>query len=220
VRPDTTGDCLLTIARSPSELEFGRLTPVAYDEEMTMQYDGACDYDQTKTNEMTSDEEERFRSHLSSFTRTNNPLQTSSPLQSQGDAMASNNTDTNMNSDSENTTPAPSTTRTVHFNSRQETDRRDVASAFQGFAAQQRRNAESVRMSRARGERDPAEVQALKSFSTNFKLSTPVPQDLVKILAKDAEKQKEIKEKSERDVKELRGESDNANGGSGDAAIA
>lgn len=212
------GDYLLTIARSPSEREFGRLTPVAYDEEMAMQYDGACDYDQTGTKAMTSDEEEIFRGHLSSSTRTYSSPQTSNQVEIQRHAMASNKTDTNMNSNSENTAPTPSATRTVHFNSRQENDRKDVASAFQGFAAQQRRNAESVRMSRARGERDPAEVQALKSFSTNFKLSTPVPKDLAELLAKNPGKQKDIKEKLEGDVKEPRRGSVNDNPGSGDAA--
>lgn len=47
-------------------------------------------------------------------------------------------------------------------------------------------------------------LNELKKFSMNFKLNTPVPTDLVPILAKDETKQQEIVEKSRRVVQELK----------------
>lgn len=44
----------------------------------------------------------------------------------------------------------------------------------------------------------------LKKFADSFKLSTPVPQDLVPIIAKDPAKQKEIQEKAKRNAEELK----------------
>ncbi len=78
---------------------------------------------------------------------------------------------------------------------------RDVASAFKGFAAQQRKNVEAVRMSRARNDKE-VKLNDLKKFADTFKLSTPVPQDLVPIIAKDPAKQKEIQEKAKRNAEE------------------
>lgn len=47
-----------------------------------------------------------------------------------------------------------------------------------------------------------AKLNELKKFSQNFKLKTPVPEDLVPILAKDETKQKEIVEKAHRAAQE------------------
>ncbi|KAK0104023.1 hypothetical protein ONS96_005128 [Cadophora gregata f. sp. sojae] len=78
---------------------------------------------------------------------------------------------------------------------------RDVASAFKGFAAQQRKNVEAVRQSRARNDKE-IKLNDLKKFADSFKLTTPVPSDLVPIIAKDPAKQKEIQEKAKRNAEE------------------
>lgn len=88
--------------------------------------------------------------------------------------------------------PAPNATANV------ETEVRD---AFQKFA-----NTEKSRVAEDRRKRviqDKAiKLNDLKKFSTNFKLHTPVPKDLVPILAKDTAKQHEIVEKAQREAEE------------------
>lgn len=76
---------------------------------------------------------------------------------------------------------------------------RDVASAFKNFASQQRTNVEKARMTRARNDKE-IKLNDLKKFADSFKLNTPVPSDLVSIIAKDPAKQKEIQEKAKRNA--------------------
>lgn len=78
---------------------------------------------------------------------------------------------------------------------------RDVATAFKGFAAQQRKNVEISRVTRARNDKE-IKLNDLKNFANSFKLHTPVPSDLVSIIAKDPKKQKEIQEKAQRNAEE------------------
>lgn len=89
-------------------------------------------------------------------------------------------------------TPTPNATANV------ETEVRD---AFQKFA-----NFEKSRVAEDRRKRvnhDKAiKLNDLKKFSTNFKLHTPVPKDLVPILAKDTAKQHEIVEKAQREAEQ------------------
>lgn len=80
---------------------------------------------------------------------------------------------------------------------------RDVASAFKGFAAQQRKNVEQVRITKARNDKE-IKLNDLKKFADSFKLHTPVPTDLVSIIAKDPAKQKEIQEKAKRNAEEAK----------------
>jgi hypothetical protein len=80
---------------------------------------------------------------------------------------------------------------------------RDVASAFKGFAAQQRRNVEQVRSAKAKNDKE-IKLNDLKKFADSFKLHTPVPTDLVSIIAKDPAKQKEIQEKAKRNAEEAK----------------
>ncbi len=88
--------------------------------------------------------------------------------------------------------PTPNATANV------ETEVRD---AFQKFA-----NFEKSRVAEDRRKRvnhDKAiKLNDLKKFSTNFKLHTPVPKDLVPILAKDTAKQHEIVEKAQREAEQ------------------
>lgn len=87
----------------------------------------------------------------------------------------------------------PSATSTVE---------RDVLNSFKSFATQQRINAEKVRSSKARADKE-VKLTELKKFATSFKLSTPVPSDLVSIIAKDPAKQKEIQAKAMKNAEEM-----------------
>lgn len=101
-------------------------------------------------------------------------------------------------SSSRNPTPhepdnAPSATSTVE---------RDVLQSFKSFASQQRINAEKARSSKARADKEVKLIE-LKMFANSFKLSTPVPSDLVSIIAKDPAKQKEIQAKAMKNAEEM-----------------
>ncbi|EQL00502.1 PAB1 binding protein (Pbp1) [Ophiocordyceps sinensis CO18] len=88
---------------------------------------------------------------------------------------------------------APSATSTVE---------RDVLNSFKSFASQQRMTAEKVRSSKARADKE-VKLTELKKFATSFKLSTPVPSDLVSIIAKDPVKQKEIQAKAMKNAEDM-----------------
>jgi hypothetical protein len=89
--------------------------------------------------------------------------------------------------DSSGTSPAaPSATSTVTH---------DVLKEFKTFANQQRLNAEKVRSSKAKADKEVKLIE-LKKFADTFKLSTPVPSDLISIIAKDPAKQKQIQAKA------------------------
>ncbi|KAF2200441.1 hypothetical protein GQ43DRAFT_73040 [Delitschia confertaspora ATCC 74209] len=79
----------------------------------------------------------------------------------------------------------------------------ELLDRFKEFSA-----AEKLRMSdRQRAisrESKAVKLNDLRKFSQNFKLHTPVPQDLVPILAKDENKQQQIVEKALRAVQELK----------------
>ncbi|EWC45764.1 hypothetical protein DRE_05101 [Drechslerella stenobrocha 248] len=72
---------------------------------------------------------------------------------------------------------------------------RRVKDAFQQFSNTERERLEKKRQALAKKDKD-VKLQDLKKFAQSFKLNTPVPQDLVPILAKDKAKQDEIIEKS------------------------
>ncbi|OAA54890.1 PAB1 binding protein [Cordyceps fumosorosea ARSEF 2679] len=90
-------------------------------------------------------------------------------------------------------TSQPSATLTVE---------RDVLNSFKTFATQQRINAEKVRNSKAKADKE-VKLTELRKFATNFKLSTPVPNDLVSIIAKDPVKQKEIQARAIKNAEEV-----------------
>ncbi|KAF4123628.1 PAB1-binding protein PBP1, interacts with poly(A)-binding protein [Geosmithia morbida] len=102
------------------------------------------------------------------------------------------------NSSSRNLSPqvkegAPSATSTVE---------RDVLKSFKSFASQQRENAQKVRSSKAKADKE-VKLTELKKFASSFKLSTPVPTDLVSIIAKDPNKQKEIQAKAIKNAEDV-----------------
>lgn len=87
----------------------------------------------------------------------------------------------------------PSATSTVE---------RDVLKEFKNFASQQRMNAEKARSNKAKADKE-VKLTELKKFANSFKLSTPVPTDLVSIIAKDPAKQKEIQAKAMKNAEEM-----------------
>ncbi|KFH46789.1 hypothetical protein ACRE_024530 [Hapsidospora chrysogenum ATCC 11550] len=87
----------------------------------------------------------------------------------------------------------PSATSTVE---------RDVLNSFKSFASQQRETALKVRNSK-REQDKVVKLTELKKFANSFKLSTPVPGDLVSIIAKDPAKQKEIQAKAIKNAEDV-----------------
>ncbi|KAH6990625.1 hypothetical protein BKA56DRAFT_475158 [Ilyonectria sp. MPI-CAGE-AT-0026] len=78
----------------------------------------------------------------------------------------------------------------------------DVLKEFKTFANQQRQNAEKARSNKAKADKE-VKLTELKKFANSFKLSTPVPTDLVSIIAKDPLKQKEIQAKAIKNAEEV-----------------
>lgn len=102
-------------------------------------------------------------------------------------------TSSSRNASSQPKEPTPSATATVEL---------DVLKEFRSFASQQRINAEKARNNKARADKE-VKLNELKNFSISFKLSTPVPKDLVSIIAKDPAKQKEIQAKAMKNAEEM-----------------
>ncbi|KAI0303768.1 hypothetical protein B0F90DRAFT_1893394 [Multifurca ochricompacta] len=75
----------------------------------------------------------------------------------------------------------------------------DALPAFREFVVHEKQRLTQKRQALVKSERDKRMAELLK-FSQNFKLNKPIPDDLVKILAKDEEKQRAIVEKSSRDA--------------------
>ncbi|KAM7189397.1 hypothetical protein V8F33_010085 [Rhypophila sp. PSN 637] len=87
---------------------------------------------------------------------------------------------------------APNATETV-------TD--DVLNAFRKFSRVEKQNTEKIRSVKAKQDKE-VKLAELKKFANSFKLRTAVPQDLVTIIARDPQKQKEILERSLREAAE------------------
>lgn len=79
----------------------------------------------------------------------------------------------------------------------------DLLDSFKQFSAAEKLRISEKQRSLAR-ESKAVKLNDLKKFSQNFKLHTPVPTDLVPILAKDEGKQQLIVEKALRTVQELK----------------
>ncbi|KAF2809728.1 uncharacterized protein BDZ99DRAFT_388593 [Mytilinidion resinicola] len=77
----------------------------------------------------------------------------------------------------------------------------DLLDSFKQFSATEKLRVQERQRSMAR-ESKAVKLNDLKKFSQNFKLNTPVPTDLVPILAKDEGKQKHIVEKALKAVQE------------------
>ena len=75
----------------------------------------------------------------------------------------------------------------------------DVRDAFHQFANEEKLKVQDSRRSRASADRN-IKINDLLKFSKNFKLLTPIPKDLVPILAKDKSKQEDLVEKAQRNA--------------------
>ncbi|KAF5391677.1 hypothetical protein D9757_002350 [Collybiopsis confluens] len=75
----------------------------------------------------------------------------------------------------------------------------DALPALREFVANEKQRLTEKRQALAKSEMDKRMADLVK-FSQSFKLNKPIPDDLVPILAKDEEKQKQIREKSTKDA--------------------
>ncbi|ROW02562.1 hypothetical protein VPNG_07860 [Cytospora leucostoma] len=79
----------------------------------------------------------------------------------------------------------------------------NVLLSFKNFASKERQSAEKVRSSKAKADKEVKLIE-LKKFADSFKLGTPVPSDLIGIIAKDPKKQQEIQAKAMKNAEEMR----------------
>ncbi|KAI9849347.1 MAG: hypothetical protein M1837_004807 [Sclerophora amabilis] len=79
----------------------------------------------------------------------------------------------------------------------------DVRDAFKQFASHEKMRVQERRRNQAKQDKD-IKLNDLMKFSQNFKLLTPVPKDLVSILAKDKSRQDQIVEKAQRNAEDLK----------------
>lgn len=101
-------------------------------------------------------------------------------------------------------TAAPSSTRRVgRPENATATVEHDVLDSFKQFSALEKMRVQERQRHVARQEKS-VKLNELKKFAQHFKLNTPVPSDLVPILAKDKDKQDEIVEKALRNVEEAK----------------
>ncbi|KAH9850336.1 hypothetical protein C2E23DRAFT_322598 [Lenzites betulinus] len=94
--------------------------------------------------------------------------------------------------------PAPGATGT--------TKPADAVPAFRNFVSTEKDRLLKKKQALMKSEMDKR-LSDLVSFSKNFKLNKPIPDDLVPILAKDEDKQRLIKEKTVRDAEDQRARS-------------
>ncbi len=73
---------------------------------------------------------------------------------------------------------------------------------FRDFATSERHRAEKARQEKVKAD-SKAKIQELKNFADNFKLPTPVPKDLIPIMAKDPAKQRQIQERALQNAEQL-----------------
>ncbi|RYP40793.1 hypothetical protein DL767_001439 [Monosporascus sp. MG133] len=105
--------------------------------------------------------------------------------------------------------PSAATSRTISPQAKETTPsatstvERDVLNSFKTFANQQRINVEKVRSTKAKADKEVKLIE-LRKFADTFKLPTPVPMDLISIIAKDPAKQREIQQKAQRDAEEVK----------------
>ncbi|KAF2100946.1 hypothetical protein NA57DRAFT_74543 [Rhizodiscina lignyota] len=76
-----------------------------------------------------------------------------------------------------------------------ETVEKDLMDAFKQFATTEKARVHNQQRQRMNQDKQ-MKINDLKKFAQNFKLNTPVPNDLVPILAKDEKKQQEIRDKA------------------------
>jgi hypothetical protein len=78
----------------------------------------------------------------------------------------------------------------------------DVLREFKTFASKERATQEKARIGKAKADKE-GKLSELRKFGESFKLATPVPNDLIGIIAKDPEKQKKIQERAMQDAQQV-----------------
>jgi hypothetical protein len=78
----------------------------------------------------------------------------------------------------------------------------EVYKQFQKFASKERDQAAKMRSNKLKQD-TAIKLQELKKFGATFKLATPVPKDLIGIIAKDPSKQKEIEARAIKDAEDV-----------------
>ena len=94
--------------------------------------------------------------------------------------------------------PVPSPSRSGKAT---ETVEQDVLRSFKDFSNNEKMRIQEGKIKQGKRERE-VKINDLKKFASNFKLSKPVPEDLIGILAKDKKKQDEIIAKAHREAEE------------------
>ncbi|KAJ4405413.1 poly(A)-binding protein binding protein [Neurospora sp. IMI 360204] len=98
---------------------------------------------------------------------------------------------------------AVSTTATAQtLSSKQQGIEQRLLTSFKEFANIQRGSALSAQRAKNKADKE-VRLNDLRKFYQEFKLSTPVPSDLISIIAKDPAKQKEIQEKALKNAQEM-----------------
>ncbi|KAK3490483.1 uncharacterized protein B0T23DRAFT_162917 [Neurospora hispaniola] len=98
---------------------------------------------------------------------------------------------------------AVSTTATAQtLSSKQQGIEQRLLTSFKEFANIQRGSALSAQRAKNKADKE-VRLNDLRKFYHEFKLSTPVPSDLISIIAKDPAKQKEIQEKALKNAQEM-----------------
>ncbi|KAF9267767.1 hypothetical protein L218DRAFT_854692 [Marasmius fiardii PR-910] len=103
-------------------------------------------------------------------------------------AAVATQTDTSASS-SKGTSPAPPSSKPPA----------DPLPAFRDFVTNEKQRLTQKRQALVKSEMDKRMAELVK-FSQSFKLNKPIPEDLVTILAKDEDKQKQIREKASKDA--------------------
>ncbi|KAA1467500.1 hypothetical protein DENSPDRAFT_856711 [Dentipellis sp. KUC8613] len=94
---------------------------------------------------------------------------------------------------------APSPAPTSATNANASKPPADALPAFRDFVTHEKQRLTQKRIAIVKNERDKRMAEFVQ-FSQSFKLNKPIPDDLVTILAKDEEKQRQIREKSSQDA--------------------
>ncbi|KKF94727.1 putative protein C21B10.03c [Ceratocystis platani] len=94
---------------------------------------------------------------------------------------------------------APSTPAAPKTHSATVNVERAVLTHFKQFASKERSNAEKVRSTKLRQDKEDRLLE-LRKFATTFKLTTPIPNDLIGIIAKDPAKQQQIAKKAKQNA--------------------
>ncbi|KAF2247144.1 hypothetical protein BU26DRAFT_606166 [Trematosphaeria pertusa] len=100
------------------------------------------------------------------------------------------------------------TTTTITTTTAQRTQRAQQAPYNAGdtvfFGLEKRRTAERIHAIQLQRDSKTVLISELKAFGRNFKLSTPVPEDLMPILGKGGKKLGQVEEKNVKNAKNLR----------------